>query len=110
MLKRDETAGRPASRASSKKDTIRLSTVEKENSTNFFSFFSRLSRKRRHKIMDVDDNYSGTDDASTAGSSTVSSSGSELSFLEDLCIASLCLSSRANRLIVTHIFLNLNNV
>ena len=39
--------------------------------------------------MDVDDNYSGTDDASTAGSSTVSSSGSELSFLEDLCIASL---------------------
>ena len=50
--------------------------------------------------MDVDDNYSGTDDASTAASSTVSSSGSELSFLEDLCIASLCLSSRANRLIV----------
>jgi hypothetical protein len=51
--------------------------------------------------MDVDDNSSGTDDASTAASSTVSSSGSELSFLEDLCIASLCLSSRANWLIVT---------
>jgi len=51
--------------------------------------------------MDVDDNSSDTDDASTAASSTVSSSGSELSFLEDLCIATLCLSSRANRLIVT---------
>jgi hypothetical protein len=45
VLKRDETAGRPASGASTKKDTIRLSTVEKENSTNFFFIFlSTLSR------------------------------------------------------------------
>jgi len=47
VLKRDETAGRPASGASSKKDTIRLSTVEKQNSTIFFFIFLSTVEKAK---------------------------------------------------------------
>jgi hypothetical protein len=47
VLKRDETAGRPASGASSKKFLIRLSTVEKQNSTNFFFIFLSTVEKAK---------------------------------------------------------------
>jgi hypothetical protein len=51
-------------------------------------------------VMESDDSCSTSDDASTWASSTISGSNGELSFLENLCVASICLSSRGNRLIV----------